>query len=828
MTFKTTLKGVALAGVCLAPFAAAAQSNTDATAAAGKAAPYLSNEVTLGAEWQSGKAAQFGKYTGQWAGGGEVVGGFHVKGGDAWNSGGTTYWEAFGNNIDANKATALPEASLGFKYGQQGKWGIKFGYDSITYFQSDSFRSVYDKSGNLQPGITAGGTAAWRADLLAPLMPSQDLKTRRDIFTGGGKIDLGNGLLFSVDNKYEHKEGTQQQSMTVGGTATPVAAGVYTGLTSAGISAGNPPANLVYFPQPINYDTNRFDATLAYTTKKMQASLGYTFSSFTDNNIAFTGWDPFRDSGGVAGQNTLGVVTAGATPAALAANGYAATGLPIQTSYSLPPSNSEHRVTGKFAYDFGSRTRLSSTFAYGIQYQNASLAAATLNQNLLNNNTFNGALINGQQMNASAHNLNGNVVLTSRPIKDVDLRASYTISDYDNNTPRDQVNATYADTALTGACILALNCGHASGVTINRYSFTKQKVAAEAGYNVLPETKVSIGDTLQFINRKYDDFERSTENTMFARIASANLVPGINGTASYEHAVRAANITGWNYGSVNIQNGNGVPTETLPNSVSLGIPSNPGGPYWNASRTADTVKGNLQYSPGDGKFTVGLNGQYTHDNYPQSNGEGLDSDYRATIGPDVTFAPNSALGLHLFYTFERAWYRNNGMYTQGQLINNATLVSPAAAWNQTTSDDTHTLGFNAEWKAIKDVLNIGLDYNFSYGNISLAESDSFTAAFLGRLAGTGSATVQNYTYAAIYGYLPVPDLRSNLNSVALHAEYFFTPAVSLWGGYMYERLNYSNYADNYAVAQYANVLFPGTSNPSYNIHAVGTSMRVKF
>ena len=353
-------------------------------------------------------------------------------------------------------------------------------------------------------------------------------------------------------------------------------------------------------------------------------------------------------------------------------------------------------------------------------------------------------------------------------------------------------------------------------------------MAAEAGYNVLPETKVSIGDTLQFINRKYDDFERSTENTMFARIASANLVPGINGTASYEHAVRAANITGWNYGSVNIQNGNGVPTETLPNSVSLGIPSNPGGPYWNASRTADTVKGNLQYSPGDGKFTVGLNGQYTHDNYPQSNGEGLDSDYRATIGPDVTFAPNSALGLHLFYTFERAWYRNNGMYTQGQLINNATLVSPAAAWNQTTSDDTHTLGFNAEWKAIKDVLNIGLDYNFSYGNISLAESDSFTAAFLGRLAGTGSATVQNYTYAAIYGYLPVPDLRSNLNSVALHAEYFFTPAVSLWGGYMYERLNYSNYADNYAVAQYANVLFPGTSNPSYNIHAVGTSMRVKF
>jgi hypothetical protein len=39
------------------------------------------------------------------------------------------------------------------------------------------------------------------------------------------------------------------------------------------------------FALPINYDTDRYDASAAYNTRLFQASLQYTFSHFTDNNL---------------------------------------------------------------------------------------------------------------------------------------------------------------------------------------------------------------------------------------------------------------------------------------------------------------------------------------------------------------------------------------------------------------------------------------------------------------------------------------------------------------------------------------------------------------
>ena len=52
----------------------------------------------------------------------------------------------------------------------------------------------------------------------------------------------------------------------------------------------------------------------------------------------------------------------------------------------------------------------------------------------------------------------------------------------------------------------------------------------------------------------------------------------------------------------------------------------------------------------------------------------------------------------------------------------------------------------------------------------------------------------------------------------------------MWFGYTYERFIYSDYAISASSnpIQYGNALLPGNGNPSYNVHVIGTALRLKF
>ena len=129
MTKIYSLRAMALAGVCLAPLAAAAQSfDLDGTAAAPAASPAreYSGEVTVGARYQSGTSPLFGRYTGNDTKGIGSLGDFHVKGGDTPASGGTLFYEASGSNLNFQAGglgpndNLAPEAELNLSVGQQG------------------------------------------------------------------------------------------------------------------------------------------------------------------------------------------------------------------------------------------------------------------------------------------------------------------------------------------------------------------------------------------------------------------------------------------------------------------------------------------------------------------------------------------------------------------------------------------------------------------------------------------------------------------------------------------------------------------------------------
>jgi hypothetical protein len=224
------------------------------------------------------------------------------------------------------------------------------------------------------------------------------------------------------------------------------------------------------------------------------------------------------------------------------------------------------------------------------------------------------------------------------------------------------------------------------------------------------------------------------------------------------------------------------------------------------------------------------------DHYSQITVEGMDRDDRYSAGPQLTWQPLPTLTTSLFYNYERASYHSLSQYgTICTAGGTTTVTQPSAAlsnpvcaagavgqsnagWNETNADATHTLGANIDWQATGD-LDLGVDYNFSYGNISWAYADNLLPSTLGAMNAYNQFAWTNQA---------IPNVTAILNSVTLHGEYRFTPNASVWIGYSHERMSGNDY--NYAVQQasYASNLLSGDTNPSYSEQLVTVRLKLKF
>ncbi len=408
MIIRKTFKAAALASVCLLPLIAVAQAADDTGFDLPEAMPNTQelnrissqpseaydNEATIGLRGQSSTSAAFGRYNGDYREGASIIGGFQLRGRSDWKSTDTYYYNLNGKDLKLGFGGAYdiaPNSSVSLKVGNQGTWGLTADYDAMSYVQSNSFTTIFDKNGTLvnAPGaLGSNGTAGvvtrngYATDLVG---------TRRDKGSVGLKYFLGDWTLTS-GLVHEHKEGTQESSMLVGG--------------------GN--ANgIATLPLPINYDTDRFTAGAAFATPKLQANLAYTFSSFKDNTSGFL-YQAYET------QKTVGE--------------------PMVGVYSTPPSNMAHQLAGQLGYNLTDTTRLNANLSYGLQLQDAGFLPATLVAN-------NAAWGNPTSLGGMVQTMFGNVAMTTRPFTNADARLSYTIDERQPNTPRR--NQIYGDAADT-------------------------------------------------------------------------------------------------------------------------------------------------------------------------------------------------------------------------------------------------------------------------------------------------------------------------------------------------------------------------------------------
>jgi len=778
MSLQCTLRAVALASVSLLPLTALAQEGDfgveDAPVKKETAAPDFNNQATVGLRYQSDSSALGNRFSGEQYKGLSGVGSFQLQDRDAWNSGGTTYFELQGKDLDINNHQLLPNGYGEFKYGQQGDWGVKVYIDDIRYLQSTNFHSLNTSDGALRvaprsiPSIGLGTAAAGAATsspasaftaTTSPLLGATQAQivqaqtalnrvyaginannspirvgTERTAIGAAGNWAGPEGWTFTAGLNHEHKEGTKENSFTTNHTS-----------------------NINYFPEPVNYDTDRYSLAAAYSTKVIQGSLSYTYNKFTDNQAAFATQNPFY---------------AGTTYAP----GY--TG----TLYSLPPSSDAHQFKGQLGYNITPTTRLNTNLGYQLMLQNSAetmaYSGAAANPNLTSNT------------GGKVQDFFGNVALSSRPFSKVDLRASYTVDDRVNDTTRVFIPASgvmyTADTTNSSD----------TPITNLPVSVLKQNLSLEGGYRIVPSTKLSVNYSLTDKQQDYSVTNHTRENSVGARVNSS-LASDINAMFSVSHSVRTA-------AAYNSNNAWVSSTYSDRNVANLGM-------YYLDARTRDEAKTHLSAGV-TSDITVGVNGSFYYDHYPEA-AYGYSNDHGFTMGPDVTYSPNKALQAHLFYTFEEVFSDQNA-------ITSTSTTAARTDWTLGNQDTIHTVGFDTSWQ-VNDDLKLKFHENLSYGATQFQEGY--------QIMGTLTNNYQLYPGNLA---LSLPTSKTFTNGIGLNGEYKLTESLTLLGGYDFDMSLAKDYLYSQSAGSTANgnnvSSLGGDGNPTYRIQTVYTGVRVKW
>jgi len=739
------------------------------------------NQVTFGVGGATQSSPYFGRYNGMPSASAGFLGGWNIQRRDAWDSGTTQYFSTIATDLNFGFGRVAPEADIDLRMGEQGKWSAFANYDATTYVSGDAYLTTLDKNGILAPGyqalLIAAGLYFTNAATPPPAAakfgafnasthlatsnpvtvygPGEQLSTgigtRRDKGTVGASADLDNWVVSAVFS-HEHKGGSLEQAMTTGGNN----------------------AGMVTFPMPIDYDTDNFVASAAYSTPDFQVRLSYIFSNFTDNNsngYAFQGWNfaAFRDT-------TV-------TP-----NAY--TSYPKSGVYSLPPSNQAHTVKAEVGYNFDPTTRLYATFVYGAQLQDDPFAAATQLGYVLTNPVLSAQLAsNPGSLGGFVQTFFANVTFTARPAPKWDFKVSYTADARDAQTTPMWIYGDPTDTT-------ALKYREAVPE-----SWLKQNIDIEAAYHFTPSTRVQVGYKFSDAQRTNAITHRTTENEETVKLTST-FTPAWTGWIGFSHSDRTASAPDYSLWLVQIQSDCGA---TL---ALLGCQQVP---FYEAARRQNAVSGMLMGTI-DSATTLSLYGKFSDDHYglPPAvyNGVTMPSvgvyhDYGAQAGPDLTHQFNPDTEVHLFYTFQRTFRGMRALNDQNQ------PTVPGVFYYQVQSTyDIHTAGAGGTWRA-SDKLKIGLDYTYSYGGERFNQSGSWNTDEAGQ----------------IFGGDPLLSTGSGIHQIRLHATYDYSPATSMYIGYQFDSLAMSDWA---LIGPTVGQVLSGNVPPNYNVSTIMAAMTVRL
>ncbi|TAL04023.1 MAG: MtrB/PioB family decaheme-associated outer membrane protein [Rhodospirillaceae bacterium] len=747
--------GYLLLGAVALPFSLAvspafAQDDFDIGAAPAQKTPppVLTNAVEVGVGYQNLDSYYFGRYGGVTGEGPFPLFDATVNGRSPWDSNRTWFW-----NVDASLYGA-DARTVQARVGEQGKWKFSANYDAFTRSFTESAQTPFDGVGTSQLTLPANWTGNIFSQRFANLgrdLKPLELKTAWQSVGGDYVMNPRNGYEIRFHFDYRHRDGLRPNSIAFG-------------------NESNFPVGL-FFPQPVDYDSNRFEASIGYADRQWQWNAMYTFSIFRDALNSVTVQNPFSQS------------IAFSWPA----GGFA--GYPFASGqYSLPPDSSAHQILLSGGYAVTPKTRITARVAFTIQTQNAPFLPYTSNLNL------NVPLpLPRSSLGGLDHKTMANFAVTSREWKNWDLSASYAYDGRKNLTPQAAFSYVTNDVQDQPHPLIP---GVSPYIRTNLpYSFTFQQAKAEVAYRVTPGTRISLSYTGDFQSRTYQEVSKTVEHTVKAKALSAFALG--SGWVSYSYAAR----TGTNYADDYPWNLSHTAAylNASPNNRSIEFPLLR--KYELADRERHEVKGGLTFDPMPA-VTVDMSGGYDKDIYNKSL-FGLRHSDSLLLDVDLSYVVKDGLSASAFYSFEQIRSDQRGYF-----LATLSLTNPAQAWGAQNRDSVHSVGLQADWQAVPNKLMLHGAYYLSYGATHI--------------------DVESTPFIPLAAASPLPDAHEITHNVRLRAEYAVRNGTTLRLGYTLERHITTDWQYAGGFTPVAQILGSGMLPPRYTAHVVSISARHEF
>lgn len=586
----------------------------------------------------------------------------------------------------------LNDQSYKLRAGRYGLLDLEFVWDQVPHlFNVDNARTPFAMNGGnyTLASKPAGTNGSQMRDWVNANAAPVDLK----LYNGLAKFNL----------RYTPSPGwTFNGSYGSQNTAGKRAFGVYIGPSPGSY-------NITELAEPIDYQTHNIELGGEYAGNGWSLGLKYNGSLF-HNNISTLTWDNPLNTSGVGG----------ACVDSATYNQTLGTG-PCRGRLDLYPSNQAHTFTLNGAAALPLKTNFMGAFSYGWRSQNDTFLPFTINSAVVQPS------INRRNLDGDVRPMMINASVVNNYFKDLGLKATYRYYDFDNRSKR----------VLLPNGFIVNDQGTANGLEAYTYpySYAKQNVGFDASYNVTRWLTAKFGYGWERMHRSYarevlNSNEHSFGPTFDIRPSSWALF-----RVSYKRFIRDAHDYDTGRNSA-IEIGETAEDIRLARLEELRK-------FDEAARNRDKFSLFMQFSPLD-NLTLHGGFDFNNDRFPRSViGTQKDIDYAPSVG--FVYAPLDWVGLFGDYNWERfdwkmrAIARNTGAGGCPDLDQRTAANCPAAVWTSRGNDEIHTVKIGSDLQIIKNLLNLRLQYGFSFGSSATHSSGNSAAS-----GDTGVVPATNY------------------------------------------------------------------------------------
>ncbi len=493
--------------------------------------------------------------------------------------------------------------------------------------------------------------------------------------------------------------------------------------------------NIVELPEPIEWQIDQLNATVGYATKVWQLQGGYRLSIFGNDIKTMTFDNP--------------LFTGAACPSVNCAP---------QGRTILAPDNQAHNLFLTGGLNLPLATRLAAKVAYGINRQNDTFFAQTINPAAVALDPT-GLQLYSRSLRGDVRTLAINGTGTTRPIRDVTVTVRYRLYDRENRT----LVQTFPDLAIRDADV-------AGETRFSRlYDYQKQNGDLDVAWRVLRPLTLRTGFGWERWERP-DTREVGRSDEYSGKV-------GLTYRPFSWFEIVARYLRSWKridqYNTFNPLAHLVLPTSFAADAPTFQSPDLR--KFDEAARDRHKAELTFRLTP-LANLNVGLSLAFARDHYPFSS-LGLQEDRNWTAGVDIGYTPVRWLTLRANYEREEYHSRQRARARDDSLPIPFDFVD--YEWLSRNVDTFDTIGAGALIRLIPDRLDLEGKYGFQR---SIAHVNTFN--LVTPFSGT-PATIAN----ALAGSFP--DDRFTLHRVSGILRYWLLRNLALRLGYTYQRFRTS-------------------------------------